>query len=203
MGKTDLRQLAGQPFERSEQLPRIVHQGAARQRLPLGQAVQHRIAAAQRTRRIRIGKFVAQDAVGGQTLGMQVFHPGRRPLDAGDGRTALGHAEQVAGPAPHQRRLRKETRARERGRSVRTAGEFGVAQGAARSGGGLKGLQEAVKGRYHLYWMLTLIEPILSTEINSAIEALKLMPRNGGRAPGPFRSRIASSSAGGMGLEQS
>ena len=51
--------------------------------------------------------------------------------------------------------------------------------------------------------VFTLIEPMLSMDTSSAAEALKLMPRNGGMAPGPLASRIIGSKTSGMRLEQS
>ena len=48
-----------------------------------------------------------------------------------------------------------------------------------------------------------LIDPMLSMVSSCVAEALKLMPRKGGSAPGPFSRRIASSNGAGIWLEQS
>lgn len=113
--------------------------------------------------------------------------------------------EQPAAALPFDFGFGETGRAAQTGHAVVAEYGAGVGEGREREVGRQQCLHEEVEGRCHDddYSVLMLMEPMLSMASSSAAEALKLMPRKGGMASGPFDSRIASSNTRGISDEHS
>ena len=202
---------------REVQLPQGRFEGVERREQPLrgfrverfgerfarGKVLERQVETAFAACRVRPPQFVPQDAVFREMVGVEASELRRRALHGGQRSGRERHREQPLPAAPRDLGLGEARRAHQPRQSVRPGRRTGVGERFEREVGRQQRPGEELQRRCHGYSVFTLMEPMLSMVISSSAEALKLMPRNGGRAPGPLASRIASLKTSGMGLEQS
>ena len=172
-------------------------------RFACGQVLEYQVETPFTAGRVGPPQFAPQDTVLREPFGVEASELRCRALDRGQRDGRKRHREQPLPAAPGDLGFGETCRAHQPRQAVHAGCGPGVGERLERKVGRQQCPGEDLQRRCHGYSVFTLMDPMLSMVISSSAEALKLMPRNGGRAPGPLASRIASLKTSGMGLEQS
>ena len=137
-----------------------------------GQVLQYQIRVPFRARRVVPAHFARQYAAFGQVAGVEFAQRRDRAFDPGHGRRVEGHGDEPPLAMPFDFRLGEARRAHQARHAVGFRNGAGVGKHRQRQVGRQQCPGEMLQGHYHLYSVLTLMEPMLSMATSWAAEAL-------------------------------
>ena len=137
-----------------------------------GQVLQYQIRVPFRARRVVPAHFARQYAAFGQVAGVEFAQRRDRAFDPGHGRRVEGHGDEPPLAPPFDFSLGETRRAHQARHAVGFRNGAGVGKHRQRQVGRQQCPGEMLQGHYHLYSVLTLMEPMLSMATSWAAEAL-------------------------------
>ena len=145
---------------------------ALRRTPPGGQVLQYQVCVPFRARRVVPAHLARQYAAFGQVAGVEFAQCRDRAFDPGHGRRVQGHGDEPPLAMPFDFRLGEARRAHHARHAVGFRNGAGVGERRQRQVGRQQCPGEMLQGHYHLYSVLTLMEPMLSMATSWAAEAL-------------------------------
>ena len=134
--------------------------------------LQYQIRVPFRARRVVPAHFARQYAAFGQVAGVEFAQRRDRAFDPGHGRRVEGHGDEPPLAPPFDFSLGETRRAHQARHAVGFRNGAGVGKHRQRQVGRQQCPGEMLQGHYHLYSVLTLMEPMLSMATSWAAEAL-------------------------------
>ena len=161
-----------QCVERREQRRLVLGEQRFGELPPRRQVLQHQVCVPFRARGVVPAHFARQYAAFRQVAGVEFAQRRDRAFDPRHGRRVEGHGDEPPLAPPFDFRLGETRRAHQARYAVGFRNGAGVGERRQRQVGRQQCPGEMLQGHYHLYSVLTLMEPMLSMATSWAAEAL-------------------------------